>query len=84
MRDRPDLVALSIGTAERVPALQRTLDALRAIPGPVPRLPTMVGGRGVTGRETTIAGADFVSGSLADADRYIAGLRDRQHGSRAS
>ena len=68
-----DLVALSIGTAERLPALQKTLNALRdgTASG---RLPIMVGGHGVVGAEGSIRGANLVAGSLAEAEAFAKSL----------
>jgi methanogenic corrinoid protein MtbC1 len=75
-----DLLALSIGTPGRVPALQRTLDALRAADSETARRPIMVGGSGIAGVEAEIRGADLVSTSLADAEQFareLARLRDQ-------
>ena len=67
------LVALSIGTPERLPALQRTIDALRA-ESATADLPIMVGGHGVVGAEATIRGASLVAGSLAEAESFARSL----------
>ncbi len=74
-----DLLALSIGTPGRVPALQRMIDALRAADTGEPR-PIMVGGSGIQGIEAEIRGADLVSASLTDAEEFaraLARLRDQ-------
>jgi len=70
-----DLVALSIGTAARVPALRQTIAALRAGESGGRRLPIMAGGHGIVGIELEIRDADLVSPSLADAVGFIATLR---------
>jgi MerR family transcriptional regulator, light-induced transcriptional regulator len=66
-----DLVALSIGTPERLPALQAAIDALRSNPATA-GLPVMVGGNGVAGAK--IGGASLVAGSLAEAEAYAVSL----------
>jgi MerR family transcriptional regulator, light-induced transcriptional regulator len=68
-----DLVALSIGIPERLPALQAAIDALRADPATA-ALPVMVGGNGVAGAAKTIRGASLVAGSLAEAEAYAVSL----------
>jgi 5-methyltetrahydrofolate--homocysteine methyltransferase len=68
-----DLVALSIGMAERLPALHRTLLALRG-GSASGQLPIMVGGRGVVGAEESIRGANLVAGSLAEAGTFAKSL----------
>ena len=72
-----DLLALSIGTPGRVPALQKMIDALRAADAGKPR-PIMVGGSGILGIETEIRGADLVSGSLAEAERFARAAHPRR------
>jgi methanogenic corrinoid protein MtbC1 len=63
-----DLVALSIGTRDRLPALRRAIDAIRASGG---HAPIMVGGHGVSGIEGHIVGADFVGAALVEAERFL-------------
>ena len=72
-----DLIALSIGTADRRDALQTAIDALRGAGAPGGSVPIMVGGRGVEGIEGEVTGADLVTASLADADRVRARAEDR-------
>ncbi len=67
------LVALSIGTADRLEALRRTVDALRAAGGSVAELPLMVGGNGIAAI-AELAGASLVCHSLADAQRFARSL----------
>ncbi len=70
-----DLVALSIGTAERLSTL---LDAIRLLNDrPDARPPILVGGRGVAGLEDQIVGVDEVSHSLVDSERFIGDLTKR-------
>lgn len=72
-----DLVGLSIGTRQRVEALRRTLEALRAVS--LDRRPAIiVGGHGTIGLEGEIAGADLIAASLVDAERFIAQLGSPQ------
>ncbi len=82
MRGRSvDLLALSIGTPDRVPALQRTIDAMRsadADAGAVPR-PIIVGGHGIEGLEAEVRDADLVTASLADAERFARGVAVRRN-----
>jgi methanogenic corrinoid protein MtbC1 len=68
-----DLVALSIGTADRLEALRRAVEALRAAGGSVAELPLMVGGHGVAAI-AELAGASQVCHSLADAQRFSRSL----------
>jgi methanogenic corrinoid protein MtbC1 len=68
-----DLVALSIGTADRLEALRRTVDALRAAGGVAAGLPVMVGGHGVAEIEQ-FAGAGRVCHSLAEAQQFARSL----------
>jgi methanogenic corrinoid protein MtbC1 len=70
-----DLVALSIGTAERLPALLRAIDALRSSEAAGRHTPIMVGGHGIVGSESEVPGADLVSAELADAERFVATLK---------
>lgn len=72
-----DLVALSIVSADRLPALLRTVRLLREAPrGQVP-VPIIVGGRGVAGVEGQVPDVDHVGRSLAEADEFVAGLGAR-------
>ena len=68
-----DLVALSIGTADRLEALRRAVDALRAASGGAAELPLLVGGHGVAEIEK-LAGASMVCHSLADAQQFARSL----------
>jgi methanogenic corrinoid protein MtbC1 len=77
-----DLIALSIGTRERLPALVWAIDALRGSEPAGSHLPIMVGGLGTLGIESEIAGADLVSSVLADAEPFV-GSVEGSLGSRA-
>ena len=68
-----DLVALSIGTADRLEALRRAVDAIRTQGGGVAELPLMVGGNGVADIDN-MPGADVICHSLADAQQFARGL----------
>lgn len=72
-----DLVALSIGTGARLPALRRTIERLRAAEEQRGLLPIMVGGHGMASVEGEIAGASHVSPSLVDAQQFIETLGAR-------
>ena len=73
------LVALSIGTRDRLPALRRTVEVLRSggAGGAGRRVPIMVGGHGTEGVEAEIQDADLVTPSLAEAERFIVDLGER-------
>jgi methanogenic corrinoid protein MtbC1 len=64
-----ELVALSIGTADRLDACRRAVDAIRAQGGGAADLPLIVGGHGVAGI-AEFAGASMVCHSLADAQQF--------------
>ena len=70
-----DLVALSIGTADRLDALRRAVDALRDASASVSvaGLPLLVGGRGVADI-AEFDGASRVCHSLADAQQFARSL----------
>jgi methanogenic corrinoid protein MtbC1 len=68
-----DLVALSIGTADRLEALRRAVDALRAASAGVAELPLLVGGHGLADI-AEFGGASLVCHSLADAQRFARSL----------
>jgi methanogenic corrinoid protein MtbC1 len=68
-----DLVAMSIGTADRLETLRRAVDALRAAGGGVAELPLVVGGHGV-GEIAELTGASRVCHSLADAQQFARSL----------
>lgn len=69
-----DLVALSIGMADRLGALQRAVDALRAAGGSVAELPILVGGHGFAAI-AELPGASLVCHSLADAKQFARSLK---------
>ena len=69
-----DLVAMSIGTADRLEALRGAVDALRAAGGGAAELPLLVGGHGVA-EIAQLAGASRVCHSLADAQQFARTLR---------
>ena len=73
-----DLVALSIGTEARRPALRRTIDVLRGGQWAGAPLTIMVGGHGIAGLDGAMAGVDHVSPTLADAEEFIMTLRPRR------
>jgi MerR family transcriptional regulator, light-induced transcriptional regulator len=66
-----NLVALSVGTADRLANLQSAIDALRA--GGASQLPLVVGGSGVAA-VSKLAGASRVCHSLADARQFARSL----------
>jgi len=68
-----DLVALSIGTAERLPELRRTIDALRSAGADTGRLPIIAGGHGVADVESPLAGAELCR-TLVDAQAFARSL----------
>ena len=68
-----DLVALSIGTADRLEELHRAVAAIRAAGGRPAELPVIVGGHGVAAIEN-VTGASHVSHSLADAQQFARSL----------
>jgi methanogenic corrinoid protein MtbC1 len=68
-----DLVALSIGTADRLEALRRAVDAIRAQGGREAELPVMIGGHGVAAI-AELAGASRICHSLADAQEFARDL----------
>jgi MerR family transcriptional regulator, light-induced transcriptional regulator len=68
-----DLVALSVGTADRLDKLREAVDALRTAGGRAAELPVIVGGHGVTTIEK-LAGASHVCHSLADAQQFARSL----------
>jgi methanogenic corrinoid protein MtbC1 len=68
-----NMVALSIGTADRLEALRRAVDALRAAGGGAAELPLLVGGHGVADI-AEFAGASLVCHSLADAQQFARSL----------
>jgi methanogenic corrinoid protein MtbC1 len=68
-----DLVALSIGTADRLAALRLAVEAIRAQGGCVAELPLMVGGHGVAAI-AELAGTTLVCHSLADAQQFARSL----------
>jgi methanogenic corrinoid protein MtbC1 len=68
-----DLVALSIGTAERLPALERTIDALRHAGGAKAGLPIVAGGHGLCDLARPLDGA-HVCRSLVDAQAFTRSL----------
>lgn len=81
LSERPvDLVALSVATSERTPALLRTVEAVRAIPmaseGRRPAI--LVGGRGAAQLVGQIAGADLVATTLAQAEAFARELAARR------
>jgi methanogenic corrinoid protein MtbC1 len=69
-----DLVALSIGTAERLPALRRTIEALRSSSGPAAKLPIIAGGHGIEDLPAPLAGLDRVCVSLVEARAFARSL----------
>jgi methanogenic corrinoid protein MtbC1 len=63
------LVALSIGTADRLPALRETIEALRDSDAGTSPMPIMAGGHGVMAIEGSLAGAKICR-SLVDAQTF--------------
>lgn len=74
-----DLIALTVATAPRVPALVRTVEALRALrkEPEAPPMAILVGGRAAS-LANQIPGADVVTTSLAEAQRYARDLAQRR------
>ncbi len=68
-----DLVAMSIGTDDRLEVLRRSVEALRAAGGSVGELPLLVGGHGVAAI-TVLAGASRVCHTLAEAQQFARSL----------
>jgi methanogenic corrinoid protein MtbC1 len=68
-----DLVALSIGTANRLEALSGAIRAVRAGSGRLAQLPLMVGGHGVAAIHG-LTGANLVCHSLAEAQEFARSL----------
>ena len=66
-----DLIALSIGTRDRLPSLRAAIETLRGSQPSGGRVPIMVGGHGIAGAEAEIGGADLASTDLADALRFV-------------
>ncbi len=64
-----DLVALSISRAASLPALRRTVNAIRRAGSPVDVLPIIVGGRGTADLDRPVDGAQTGS-SLVEAQRF--------------
>jgi methanogenic corrinoid protein MtbC1 len=69
-----DLLALTIGTADRLPELRRAVDAVRAGSERAAELPLMVGGAGVAAIDE-VTGIDRVCHSLAEAQQFARNLR---------
>ncbi len=65
-----DLIALSIGTRDRLPSLRAAIETLHASQAGR-RVPIIVGGHGIAGVEAEIDRADLVSPTLADALRFV-------------
>ena len=65
-----DLVALSISRAASLPALRRTVNAIRRAESSEDGLPVIVGGRGTADLDLPIDGAQAVGSSLVEAQRF--------------
>lgn len=65
-----DLVALSISRAAALPALRRTVNAIRRAGSSESALPIMVGGRGTADLDRPVNGADVVGSSVGGAQRF--------------
>lgn len=65
-----DLVALSISRAAALPALRRTVNAIRRTGVPESVLPIIVGGRGTADLAGPVDGAQVVGLSVVDAQRF--------------
>jgi methanogenic corrinoid protein MtbC1 len=68
-----ELIALSVGTAERLPALERTIEALRHADSSAADLPILAGGHGMAGLDHRLADAQ-VCRSLVDAQAFARSL----------
>ena len=65
-----DLVALSISRAAALPALRRTVNAIRRAGLSTTVLPIIVGGRGTADLDHPVAGAHVVGSSVVEAQRF--------------
>ncbi len=65
-----DLVALSISRVDSLPALRRTVSAIRRARSSESALPIIVGGRGTVDLDGPIDGAQAVGSSVVEAQRF--------------
>ena len=72
-----DLVGLSISRAATVPALRRTVNAIRRAGPSESVLPIMVGGRGTTDLEDPVVGAQVVGSSVVAAQQFARAVAGR-------
>lgn len=65
-----DLVALSISRAASLPALRRTVSAIRGAGSPAGVLPIIVGGGGTADLDPPVDGAQAIGSSVVEAQRF--------------
>ncbi len=72
-----DLVALSISRAASLPALRRTVNAIRRTGSPGGALPIIVGGGGTANIDPPLDGAHVVGSSVVEAQRFAREIAGR-------
>ncbi len=72
-----DLVALSISRADALPALRRTVNAVRRAGLSTSVLPIIVGGRGTADLDHPVDGAQAVGSSVVEAQRFAREIAGR-------
>ena len=75
-----DLVAMSISRAVSLPALRRTVNAIRRAGLSTTVLPVIVGGRGTADLDHPVAGAHVVGSSVVEAQRFARTVAGRVSG----
>ena len=75
-----DLVALSISRAAALPALRRTVNAIRRARVSQSDLPIIVGGRGTADLDDPVGGAEVVGPSVVEAQRFAREIARRASG----
>ena len=75
-----DLVAMSISRAVSLPALRRTVNAIRRAGLSTTALPVIVGGRGTADLDHPVAGAHVVGSSVVEAQRFARTVAGRVSG----
>jgi methanogenic corrinoid protein MtbC1 len=73
-----DLVALSISRSAALPALRRTVNAIRRAGFPESVLPIIVGGRGTADLDRPVAGAQVLGPSVVEAQRFVGEVAARK------
>ncbi len=72
-----DLVALSISRADALPALRRTVNAIRRAGSSESVLPIIVGGRGTADLDHPVDGAQVVGPSVVEAQQFARTVAER-------